>query len=165
MCGKDGNLLQAKKKIVDGKDLGCVGEIISVNTDFLKGIINSALVPVIAPIGKDNIGNSYNINADDAALAISKALNAEKLIFLTDVIGVLRDVSDSASLIPEMNVDQALSYIKEGVISNGMIPKVKCCIEAIQSDVNAVHIIDGRIEHSLLLEILTPHGIGTMFKN
>jgi acetylglutamate kinase len=164
VCGKDGNLLQAKKKIVDGKDLGCVGEIVNVNTNLLKGMINSSLIPVVAPIGKDNIGNTYNINADDAALAISKALNAEKLIFLTDVLGVLRDVNDSASLITEMNVDQALSYIEEGVISNGMIPKVNCCIEAIHSDVKAVHIIDGRIEHSLLLEILTPHGIGTMFK-
>jgi len=164
VCGKDGNLLQAKKKIVEGKDLGCVGEIINVNTDFLKGIINSTLVPVIAPIGKDKIGNTYNINADDAALAISKALNAEKLIFLTDVLGVLKDVNDNTSLITEMNVDQALSYIEEGVISNGMIPKVKSCIEAVYSGVKSVHIIDGRIEHSLLLEIFTPHGIGTMFK-
>jgi acetylglutamate kinase len=127
-------------------------------------MINSALIPVIAPIGKDASGQTYNINADDAALAISKALHAEKLIFLTDVKGVLGNINDDASLISEMSVDQALLYIKDGTISNGMIPKVKCSIEAIHSDVKAVHIIDGRVEHSLLLEILTPHGIGTMFK-
>ncbi|MHA2397558.1 MAG: amino acid kinase family protein, partial [Promethearchaeota archaeon] len=110
-------------------------------------------------------GTTYNINADDVALAISKALNAEKLIYLTDVLGVLRDVNDSKSLISEMNLDQAQEFIKNGVISDGMIPKVKCCVDAIQSGVKNVHIIDGRIEHSLLLEILTPHGIGTMFNN
>ncbi len=164
VCGKDGNLLQAEKKLIDGKDLGCVGKIINVNTNLLKGMIKASLIPVVAPIGKDNIGNTYNINADDVALAISKALNAEKLVFLTDVLGVLRVVNDNTSLITEMNVDQALSYIKEGVISNGMIPKVKSCIEAVHSGVKSVHIIDGRIEHSLLLEIFTPHGIGTMFK-
>jgi len=163
VCGKDGNLLEAKKKIVDGKDLGFVGEVINVNTNFLKGIMRNSIIPVIAPIGKDNLGNTYNINADDVASAISKTLYAEKLVFLTDVMGVLSDVNDNTTLISEMNVDQALSYIKEGVIINGMIPKVKCCVEAIQSGVNAVHIIDGRIEHSLLLEIFTSHGIGTMF--
>ena len=163
VCGKDGNLLEAKKKIVDGKDLGFVGEVINVNTNFLKGIMRNSIIPVIAPIGKDNLGNTYNINADDVASAISKTLYAEKLVFLTDVMGVLSDVNDNTTLISEMNVDQALSYIKEGVIVNGMIPKVKCCVEAIQSGVNAVHIIDGRIEHSLLLEIFTSQGIGTMF--
>lgn len=163
VCGKDGNLLEARKKIVDGKDLGFVGEVINVNTNLLKGMMENSIIPVIAPIGKDNSGNTYNINADDVAAAISKTLYAEKLVFLTDVMGVLRDVNDNTSLISEMNVNQALSYLKEGVITNGMIPKVKCCIEAIQSGVNAVHIIDGRIEHSLLLEIFTSHGIGTMF--
>jgi len=164
VCGKDGNLLEANKKIVDGKDLGFVGEVVNVNIEFLKGIINNSIIPVIAPIGKDTLGNTYNINADDVALAISKALNAEKLIYLTDVLGVLRDVNDNTSLITEMKVDQALTYIKEGIITNGMIPKVKSSIEAIHNGVKAVHIIDGRIEHSLLLEVFTPHGIGTMFK-
>jgi len=163
VCGKDGDLLEAKKKIVDGKDLGFVGEVINVNTNLLKGMMENSIIPVIAPIGKDNLGNTYNINADDVAAAISKTLYAEKLIFLTDVMGVLSDINDNATLISEMNVDQALSCIKEGIITNGMIPKVKCCIEAIQSGVNTVHIIDGRVEHSLLLEIFTPHGIGTMF--
>ena len=163
VCGKDGNLLEAKKKIVDGKDLGFVGEVINVNTNLLKGIMENSIIPVIAPIGKDNLGNTYNINADDVASAISKVLYAEKLIFLTDVMGVLSDVNDNTTLISEMSVDLALSYIKEGVITNGMIPKVKCCVEAIQSGVNTVHIIDGRVEHSLLLEIFTSHGIGTMF--
>ncbi len=165
VCGKDGNLLQAEKKIIDGTDLGFVGEITHVNTTFLDGLIKSSIIPVIAPIGRDNLGNTYNINADDVALALSKALNAEKLIFVTDVLGVLSDINDSTSLITEMKSDQALSFIEEGVITNGMIPKVKSCVEAVNSGVKAVHIIDGRIKHSLLLEILTPQGIGTMFKN
>lgn len=164
VCGKDGNLLEAKKKLIDGKDIGLVGEVTNVNTNFLEGLIKNTIIPVIAPIGNDPLGNTYNINADDVALAISKALNAEKLIYLTDVLGVLRDVNDNTSLITEMKVDEALTYIKEGIITNGMIPKVKSSIEAICSGVKAVHIIDGRIEHSLLLEVFTPHGIGTMFK-
>ena len=163
ICGKDSNLLQVKKKIIEGIDLGYVGEVVNVNVEFLRRIINNSIIPVIAPIGKDDLGNTYNINADDVALAISKALSAEKLIFLTDVLGVLENVKDNSTLITEMNVDQTLFYIKEGVISDGMIPKVKCCIDAIQNGVNKVHIIDGRIEHSLLLEIFTPYGIGTMF--
>ena len=157
VCGKDGNLLEAKKKIVDGIDLGFVGEVINVNTNLLKGMMENSLIPVIAPIGKDNLGNTYNINADDVASAISKMLYAEKLVFLTDVMGVLTDINDNSTLISEMNINQALSHIKDGLITNGMIPKVKCCIEAIQSGVNAVHIIDGRVEHSLLLEIFTSH--------
>ena len=163
LCGKDGNLLEAKKKIIDGKDLGFVGEVINVKTGLLKEILKNSIIPVIAPIGKDNLGNTYNINADDVASAISKSLNAEKLIFLTDVTGVFSNINDHTTLISEMNVDQALSYIEDGIITNGMIPKVKCCVEAIQNGVNTVHIIDGRVEHSLLLEILTPNGIGTMF--
>lgn len=165
LSGKDGNLLQAQKKTIDGEDIGFVGEVVDVNINLLQEIVKNSTIPVIAPIGKDNLGTTYNINADDVALAISKALNAEKLIYLTDVLGVLRDVKDSKSLISEMTLDQAQEFIKNGVISDGMIPKVKCCVEAIQSGVKNVHIIDGRIEHSLLLEILTPHGIGTMFNN
>ncbi len=163
LCGKDGDLLEAKKKIIDGKDLGFVGEVINVKTSLLKEILKNSIIPVIAPIGKDNLGNTYNINADDVASAISKSLNAEKLVFLTDVSGVFSNINDHTTLISKMNVDQALSYIEDGIITNGMIPKVKCCVEAIQNGVNSVHIIDGRVEHSLLLEIFTPHGIGTMF--
>ena len=163
LCGKDGDLLDAKKKIIEGKDLGFVGEVIKVKTSLLKDILKNSIIPVIAPIGKDNLGNTYNINADDVASAISKAINAEKLVFLTDVSGVLSNMNDQTTLISEMNVDQALSYIEDGIITNGMIPKVKCCVEAIRNGVNTVHIIDGRVEHSLLLEIFTPHGIGTMF--
>ncbi len=163
LSGKDGNLLEVKKKILDGKDLGFVGEVINVKISLLNEIVNNSIIPVIAPIGKDNLGNTYNINADDVASAISKALNAEKLVFLTDVSGVLTNMNDHTTLISEMNVDQALSYIEDGIITNGMIPKVKCCVEAIRNGVNTVHIIDGRVEHSLLLEIFTPHGIGTMF--
>ena len=163
LSGKDGNLLEVKKKILDGKDLGFVGEVINVKISLLNEIVKNSIIPVIAPIGKDNLGNTYNINADDVASAISKALNAEKLVFLTDVSGVLTNMNDHTTLISEMNVDQALSYIEDGIITNGMIPKVKCCVEAIRNGVNTVHIIDGRVEHSLLLEIFTPHGIGTMF--
>lgn len=163
LCGKDGDLLDAKKKIIEGKDLGFVGEVINVKTSLLKDILKNSIIPVIAPIGKDNLGNTYNINADDVASAISKSLNAEKLVFLTDVSGVFSNINDHTTLISEMNVDQALSYIEDGIITNGMIPKVKCGIEAIQNGVNTVHIIDGRVEHSLLLEIFTPNGIGTMF--
>ena len=165
LSGKDLNLLEAQKKFIDGNDIGFVGEVINVNTNLLNKMIDGSIIPVVAPIGKDNLGTTYNINADDVALAISKALNAEKLIFLTDVLGVLRDVKANTSLISEMNLDQAQDYIKEGVISDGMIPKVKCCIEAIHCGVKTVHIIDGRIEHSLILEVFTPLGIGTMFKN
>ena len=118
LCGKDGNLLQVKKKIVEGIDLGYVGEVVNVNYEFLNEMIKNSIVPVIAPIGEDTLGNTYNINADDVALAISKALNAEKLVFLTDVLGVLKDVNDSSSLITEMDVDQALYYINNGIISN-----------------------------------------------
>ena len=163
LSGKDGNLLEVKKKILDGKDLGFVGEVINVKISLLNEIVKNSIIPVIAPIGKDNLGYTYNINADDVASAISKALNAEKLVFLTDVSGVLTNMNDHTTLISEMNVDQALSYIEDGIITNGMIPKVKCCVEAIRNGVNTVHIIDGRVEHSLLLEIFTPHGIGTMF--
>ena len=163
LCGKDGDLLDAKKKIIEGKDLGFVGEVINVKTSLLKGILKNSIIPVIAPIGKDNLGNTYNINADEVASAISKSLNAEKLVFLTDVSGVFSNINDHTTLISEMNVDQALSYIEDGIITNGMIPKVKCGVEAIQNGVNTVHIIDGRVEHSLLLEIFTPNGIGTMF--
>jgi acetylglutamate kinase len=163
LSGKDGNLLEVKKKILDGKDLGFVGEVINVKISLLNEIVKNSIIPVIAPIGEDNLGNTYNINADDVASAISKALNAEKLVFLTDVSGVLTNMNDHTTLISEMNVDQALSYIEDGIITNGMIPKVKCCVEAIRNGVNTVHIIDGRVEHSLLLEIFTPHGIGTMF--
>jgi acetylglutamate kinase len=162
LSGKDGNLLEVKKKILDGKDLGFVGEVINVKISLLNEIVKNSIIPVIAPIGEDNLGNTYNINADVAS-AISKALNAEKLVFLTDVSGVLTNMNDHTTLISEMNVDQALSYIEDGIITNGMIPKVKCCVEAIRNGVNTVHIIDGRVEHSLLLEIFTPHGIGTMF--
>jgi acetylglutamate kinase len=164
ICGKDGNLLEAKKKIVKDNDLGFVGEITSVNSRFLTRIIENSLIPVIAPIGKDSLGNSYNINADDVALAIAKALNVEKLIFLTDTVGVLRDINDDTSLISIISIEQALSFIKDGIIKDGMIPKVECCVDAIKSGVNKVHIIDGRIEHSLLLELFTPEGIGTMFE-
>lgn len=163
VSGKDGMTLGAKKLKPNGLDLGFVGEIISVDTSLIKSLIKSDFLPVIAPVGRDEEGNTYNINADYAAVAIASALDAQKLVFVTDVDGVMKDVDDDKSLISQMNVEEAYKYIESGVISGGMIPKVECCISAVENGVKTVHIIDGRVEHSMLLEIFTQQGIGTMF--
>ena len=163
VSGKDGMTLKAKKLIPDGLDLGFVGEIISVDTNLINSLIKSDFLPVIAPVGRDDEGNTYNINADYAAVAIASALDAQKLVFVTDVAGVMKNIDDEKSLISQMNVPEAHEYIKSGVISGGMIPKVECCIDAVENGVKTVHIIDGRVEHSMLLEIFTQEGIGTMF--
>ncbi|MHA1727529.1 MAG: acetylglutamate kinase [Promethearchaeota archaeon] len=165
ICGKDGNTLLAKKKKTEGYDLGYVGEVVKVNTDLLNGLINNDIIPVIAPIGKDEEGNTYNINADSAASAIASALKAEKLLYLTDVEGVLRDINDSSSLISVLKLGEISEYLENKTISGGMIPKVECCTKAVRNGVNMVHILDGRVEHSLLLEIFTKKGLGTMFIN
>lgn len=164
ISGKDGMMLKAKKLMTNGLDLGFVGEIEEVDTSLIDSLISSDFLPVIAPVGRDEEGNTYNINADYAAVAIAGALNSQKLVFVTDVSGVMADVDDSDSLITQMNVREARENIQSGVISGGMIPKVECCIDAVENGVNTVHIIDGRVEHSLLLEIFTQEGIGTMFK-
>lgn len=164
ISGKDGATLKAKKLITNGLDLGFVGEIESVDTKLVDSLIASDFLPVVAPVGRDDDGNTYNINADYAAVAIASALNAQKLVFVTDVAGVMADVDDEKSLITQMNVRQARENIKTGIISGGMIPKVECCIDAVENGVKTVHIIDGRVEHSMLLEIFTQEGIGTMFK-
>ncbi len=162
LTGKDGKILRAKKLYKEGADLGFVGEIDKVNTELIETLINSDFIPVISPIGSDEEGNTYNINADYAAVAIAGALKAEKLVFLTDVEGVLKDKDNPDSLIPFLNNEEAERYIKEGIIAGGMIPKVECCMEAIEEGVSMVHILDGRKKHSLILEIYTPNGIGTM---
>lgn len=163
ISGKDGKTLKVNKKIVEGKDIGYVGEIKEVDTTLIRSLINSDFIPVIAPIGTDDHGETYNINADYAASAIAGALKAEKLIFLTDVEGVLKDVSDSSSLISQISIEEVDDYIRSDVIAGGMIPKVMCCVEGIEKGVKNVHILDGRVEHSLLLEIFTKSGVGTMF--
>lgn len=162
LTGKDGKMLRAKKLEKDDIDLGFVGEITKVNTRLLKSLLDNSFIPVIAPIGSDDEGNTYNINADYAAVAIAAALHAEKLVFLTDVEGVLKDKDDPISLISFLTNEEAKAYIQSGVIAGGMIPKVECCMAAIDQGVPMVHILDGRKKHALILEIYTPNGIGTM---
>ncbi len=164
ISGKDGKTLKVDKKIVEGKDIGYVGDIKAVDTTLIHSLIDNDFIPVIAPVGTDDFGETYNINADYAASAIAGALKAEKLIFLTDVEGVLRDMKDSKTLISRIEIDEVEAYIKSDVISGGMIPKVMCCVEGIEKGVKNVHILDGRVEHSLLLEIFTKSGVGTMFE-
>ena len=162
LTGKDGKILKAKKLNKDGVDLGFVGEIEHVNTRLIKSLIDNDFIPIIAPIGSDDEGNTYNINADYAAVAIAGALNAQKLVFLTDVEGVLKDKDDPQSLISFLSDIEAKKHIESGIIAGGMIPKVECCMEAIEKGVPMVHILDGRKKHALILEIYTPNGIGTM---
>lgn len=162
ISGKDGKTLKVKKKEVEGADIGYVGEITDVDTKLILSLLDD-FIPVIAPVGTDDNGETYNINADYAASAIAGALDAEKLIFLTDVEGVLKDVDNSDSLISKITLGEVDKYIDKGIISGGMIPKVQCCVEGIKSGVKNVHILDGRVEHSLLLEVFTKSGVGTMF--
>ncbi|AFS78856.1 acetylglutamate kinase ArgB [Gottschalkia acidurici 9a] len=164
ISGKDGMTLKARKLLANGVDIGFVGEIESVDTKVIECLLGCGMLPVIAPVGRDEEGNSYNVNADYAAVAIASALNAQKLVFITDVKGVMKDVNDPSSLITLMNIKEARENIEKGIISGGMIPKVECCVDAVESGVKTVHIIDGRVEHSMLLEIFTQEGIGTMFR-
>ena len=162
LTGKDAKILSAQKLEKDGVDLGFVGEIVKVNKRLINTLIDNDFIPVIAPIGADDEGNTYNINADYAAVAIAGALGARKLVFLTDVEGVLKDKDDASSLISFLSDEDAKGFIEDGTIKGGMIPKVECCMEAIEKGVSMVHILDGRKKHALILEIYTPNGIGTM---
>lgn len=161
ISGKDGGLLECKKKLSNGEDIGFVGEVTKVNPKILYDLLERDFLPIVFPIGYDENFNSYNINADDAACAIAEALHAEKLAFLSDIEGVYKDKDDPDTLISELRVDEAEMLIKEGYVGGGMIPKLRNCIDAIENGVNRVHILDGRIPHSLLLEIFTHKGIGT----
>ena len=161
LCGLDGGMITAKA--LDER-LGYVGEIVQTDTQPIVDVLEKGYIPVIATVGCDSQGNTYNINADTAAAHIAAALKAESLISMTDTCGILRDPKDPSSLIPEIGVSQVPLLIKEGVISGGMIPKVGCCTQAIRQGVKRVFIIDGRIPHSILIETLTDEGIGTMFK-
>lgn len=160
--GKDANTFIAEKALVGGRDVGFVGTITTTNPALVNSLLDNEFIPVIAPIGTDALGNTYNINADYAASAIAGALQAQKLVFLTDVEGILKDIDNPDSIIRRLSATEAERYIEEGIISGGMIPKTRCCIDGIQKGVDSVHILDGRTEHSILLEIFTNSGIGTM---
>lgn len=161
ISGKDGGLLKVKKRYSNGEDIGFVGEITEVNPQILLDLIERDFLPIICPIGMDDEFNTYNINADDAACAIAKAVGAEKLAFLTDIEGVYRDKDDPSTLISEITVSEAKELIGSGYIGGGMLPKLGNCIDAVENGVSRVHILDGRIPHFLLLEIFTNKGIGT----
>ena len=160
LSGIDGQMLTAKK--LDER-LGFVGEITDVNTGIITDVLEKGYIPVISTVGFDGNGNVYNINADTAASRIAGELKAESLISMTDIEGILRDRNDPTSLITSINVSEAPMLMREGVISGGMIPKVECCVDAIRRGVRKVFIIDGRVPHSILIEMLTDEGIGTMF--
>ena len=161
ISGKDGGLLTVEKKYSNGQDIGYVGEITEVNPKVLFDLLSDDFLPIVCPIGLDKDFNTYNINADDAACAIAKAVNAEKLAFLTDIEGVYKDPKDPATLISELSIEDAHGLIADGYIGGGMLPKLNNCIDAIDNGVSRVHILDGRIPHCLLLEIFTNKGIGT----
>ncbi|MCI5516181.1 MAG: acetylglutamate kinase [Roseburia porci] len=161
ISGKDGGLLKVEKKLSNGEDIGFVGDVTEVNPKILYDLLEKDFLPIICPIGMDDHYNSYNINADDAACAIARAVEAEKLAFLTDIEGVYKDPDDKDSLISELTVSEARELIKDGYIGGGMLPKLNNCIDAIENGVSRVHILDGRIAHCLLLEIFTNKGIGT----
>ena len=159
LCGVDGHMIEAKQL---DPALGYVGEITQVNTQPILDVLEKGYIPVISTVACDNEGHTYNINADTAAARIAGMLQAESLISMKDIAGILRDKDDPSTLISKINVSDAPELIHEGVISGGMIPKVECCIEAIRRGVNKVFIIDGRVPHSILIETLTDEGIGTM---
>ena len=161
ISGKDGGLLKVDRKYPDGQDIGFVGDIKEVNPKVLFDLIEKDFLPIVAPIGLDDHFQTYNINADDAACAIAKAVGAEKLAFLTDIEGLYKDINDKSSFISRISASQADTLIEEGFIGGGMLPKLGNCTSAIKNGVNRVHILDGRIPHCLLLEIFTRNGIGT----
>ncbi|MBQ6374086.1 MAG: acetylglutamate kinase [Clostridia bacterium] len=159
ICGMDGRLIEARVK---DERLGYVGEITNVNIQPVLDLLEKGYIPVISTLGCDDQGNAYNINGDTAAACIAGALRAERLIMLSDIPGILRDRNDPATLIPEMTILEAARLRDEGVISGGMIPKVDCCVDAIRKGVRKVIIMDGRVPHSILMELLTDEGAGTM---
>lgn len=165
ISGKDGKLLTVEKKYADGEDIGFVGDIKKVNGDILYDLLEKDFLPIVCPVGLDDEYQTYNINADDAACAIARAMKAEKLAFLTDIEGVYKDPDDPETLISELRVSEAEELMEQGYIGGGMLPKLQNCIDAIENGVSRVHILDGRIPHCLLLEIFTNKGIGTAILN
>ncbi len=160
ICGLDDGMIKAEKV---KKDIGFVGEITDVDTTLIHGILDQHYIPVISTIGGGANGEVYNINADTAAAKIAAALGAEKLLLMTDIRGLLKDKDDEDTLIHVVNVSEVPQLKSQGIISGGMIPKIDCCVEAVRRGVTRTHIIDGRIPHSILIEMLTDSGIGTMF--
>lgn len=165
ISGKDGKLLSVNKKYSGGEDIGFVGEVKDVNATVLYDLLEKDFLPIVCPVGLDDNYNTYNINADDAACAIARAMRAEKLAFLTDIEGVYKNPEDPKTLISELSVTEAHKLMRDGYIGGGMLPKLHNCIDAIEHGVSRVHILDGRIPHCLLLEIFTNKGIGTAIIN
>ena len=161
ISGIDGHLIEAEVK---DERLGFVGEITNVNVQPILDLIEKGYIPVVSTVGCDNEGNVYNINADTAASYIAGAMKAERLITMTDIPGILRDVNDPDSLIKRVNIKEARQLFEDGIVTGGMIPKVECCIEAVERGVRRVTILDGRVPHAVLLELLTEEGAGTMVK-
>ncbi len=160
LCGKDGNLFKARPE--GCTEIGLVGEVASVDSQLLVPLIEGGYIPVISSVSEDSTGQAYNINADTVAGELAAALGAEKLILLTDTPGILQDYHDLNTLIRKLDIQQARDLIATGVVSGGMIPKVNCCVRSLAQGVRAAHIIDGRIPHSLLLEIFSDSGVGSM---
>ncbi|HHU74227.1 MAG TPA: acetylglutamate kinase [Clostridiales bacterium] len=161
ISGKDGSTLKVERKTVNGQDIGFVGNIKEVNVELINTLIDNDFIPIIAPIGLDDDFRNYNINADDAACAVATAIGAEKLVFLTDIEGVYADTDDKNSLISVLTLEKADELLASGYIGGGMLPKLKNCVDAVRNGVRRVHILDGRMEHCLLLEFFTNKGIGT----
>ncbi|HEY9907409.1 MAG TPA: acetylglutamate kinase [Thermosynechococcaceae cyanobacterium] len=160
LCGKDADLIKARPS--DQEGIGFVGEVTSVDTKVLEALVNAGYIPIVSSVATDDNGQAYNINADTVAGELAAALNAEKLVLLTDTAGILEDYKDLSTLIPRLDIQEARKLIESGVVSGGMIPKVNCCVRSLAQGVRAAHIIDGRVPHALLLEILTDSGIGSM---
>ena len=161
ISGKDGATIKVERKTVAGRELGFVGDIKEVNVELIDTLIENDFIPIISPIGLDDNYENYNINADDVACAVAKEIDAEKLVFLTDTEGVYSDPEDPKTLISVLTLDRAEELMKSGFVGGGMIPKLNNCIDAVNNGVSRVHILDGRIEHCLLLEFFTDRGIGT----
>ena len=161
LSGLDGNMISAKAK---DEKLGFVGEITHVDTKPIEDILEKGYIPVISTVGCDEEGNAYNINGDTAAACIAGALKAERLIMMTDIDGILKDKNDPSTLIHEITIEESKKLYDEGIISGGMLPKVECCVNAIRGGVENVVILDGRVPHSILMELLTDEGAGTLFK-
>ena len=161
LCGMDGNLIEAKMK---NEKLGFVGDVTKINIAPVCDILEKGYIPVISTLGCDADGNAYNINADTAAAHIAGALGAERFILMTDIAGILKDKDDPSTLIPEITIPEARKLKEEGIISSGMIPKVQCCVTALEAGVKNVVIMDGRVPHSILMELLTNEGAGTLVK-
>ncbi len=160
LCGKDGNLIQARP--VGKEGIGFVGEVTNINPELIKSLVDNGYVPVISSVAADEKGQAYNINADTVAGEIAAALQAEKLILLTDTPGILENYHDPSTLLTKLDINKLRKLIEDGIVSGGMIPKVNCCVRSLAQGVGAAHILDGRIPHALLLEIFTDEGIGSM---